>query len=90
MLTYNKVILEYYSTQFSRESLPYWLQRRSRQQNLHKLLEKLDIESYSWPAQERAAFQEGIKRVADRVFGSSHSSSDANLSFPFPITSSMV
>lgn len=90
MLTYNLVILEYYSTQFRRESLPYWLQKQSRQQNLHRLLEQIDVASCTWPAQERASFQDGIKRVADRASDAEHSGSDALLSFPFPVDNGLV
>lgn len=80
-----RVILEYYSTQFRRESLPYWLQRRSRQQNLSKLLEQLYSHSSSWPTDEGLAFQEGIQKIAQRNLSATQTNGDTFLTLPFSL-----
>ncbi|KAK4552773.1 hypothetical protein LTR86_010107 [Recurvomyces mirabilis] len=88
------MIFEYYSLQFRRDSLPYWLQRRSRQQNLCRLLEQLYVHSGSWPTEDCAPFQQGIKKLAHRIVDTeqppssatlltSSSTNDGLLAFPF-------
>ncbi|KAK5743829.1 hypothetical protein LTR17_002451 [Elasticomyces elasticus] len=84
------MILEYYSTQFRRESLPYWLQQRSRQQNLCKLLEQLQSHSCFWPAEQCASIEEAIKRIAKRLLTPEPLGSDALLSFPFPMDTGLA